>query len=72
MQLTLEGITCAACGWLIERHLVKQAGIIQNTVNVGAARASIKWDPTLTSLSTILGGLSGIGYDAQPFSSRTT
>ncbi|HCF78172.1 MAG TPA: cadmium-translocating P-type ATPase [Glaciecola sp.] len=68
VQLTLEGITCAACGWLIERHLVKQPGIIQNTVNVGAARASIKWDPTMTSLSTILSGLSGIGYDAQPFS----
>jgi len=26
VQLTLEGITCAACGWLIERHLVKQGG----------------------------------------------
>ena len=68
VQLTLEGITCAACGWLIERHLIKQPGVIQNAVNVGAARASIKWDPTVTSLSTILSGLSGIGYDAQPFS----
>lgn len=68
VQLTLEGITCAACGWLIERHLVKQPGVIQNAVNVGAARASIKWDPASTSLSAILSGLSSIGYDAQPFS----
>ena len=68
VQLTLEGITCAACGWLIERHLVKQPGVIQNAVNVGAARASIKWDPSQISLSAILSGLSSLGYEAQPFS----
>lgn len=68
VQLTLEGITCAACGWLIERHLIKQAGILHNAVNVGNARASITWDPSVISLSKILSGLKSIGYNAQPFS----
>ena len=68
VQLTIEGITCAACGWLIERHLVKQDGIVQNAVNVSAARASIKWDPKKISLSAILSGLSTLGYEVQPFS----
>ena len=27
IQLTLEGITCAACGWLIEKQLSKVEGI---------------------------------------------
>jgi Cu2+-exporting ATPase len=27
IQLTLEGITCAACGWLIEKQLSKVDGL---------------------------------------------
>ena len=68
VQLTLEGITCAACGWLIERHLAKAHGVIQNAVNVSNARATIKWDPSQTTLATILADLKHIGYKAYPFS----
>lgn len=68
VQLTLEGITCAACGWLIERHLAKAPGILQNAVNVSAARAVIKWDPNITTLATIMADLKHIGYSAYPFS----
>ena len=68
VQLTLEGITCAACGWLIERHLAKAPGIIQNAVNVSAARAVIKWDPKLTTLAKIMADLKQFGYQAFPFS----
>ncbi len=70
VQLTLEGITCAACGWLIERHLSKVAGISQNSVNVSTARAMVKWDPTQISLSEILKQFAAIGYTARPFSAE--
>lgn len=41
IQLTLEGITCAACGWLIEKQLSKVEGIKQVAVNVQERRALI-------------------------------
>lgn len=67
IQLTVEGITCAACGWLIEKQMAKAAGVVQVAVNVSARRAIITWDPTVTELSQILQNFQQIGYKASPF-----
>ena len=67
IQLTVENITCAACGWLIEKQLSKIEGIRQVSVNVGARRANISWYPATISLSKILKKLKLIGYNALPF-----
>ncbi len=67
IQLTVEGISCAACAWLIEKQLQKIAGIHRITVNVSARRAYIQWDNSLISLSEIIETLGHIGYRALPF-----
>jgi Cu2+-exporting ATPase len=67
IQLTIEGITCAACGWLIEKQLAKVTGIAQVAVNVAERRASVTWDEKIIHLSGILQALKKIGYDALPF-----
>ena len=67
IQLTVEGITCAACGWLIEKQLVKLAGVKQVSVNVSSRRAVINWDEGDVKLSGILSRLKQIGYDSLPF-----
>ena len=67
IQLTLEGITCAACGWLIEKQLAKVDGIEKIAVNVQARRGVVTWDQQRLSLSQVLGALKKIGYTAMPF-----
>ncbi|MDD9209177.1 heavy metal translocating P-type ATPase [Aeromonas dhakensis] len=67
IQLTVEGLTCAACAWLIERHLGNLAGLHYINVNTTTHRARIKWDPDRLSLSNILKGFAKIGYRAYPF-----
>lgn len=67
IQLTLEGITCAACGWLIEKQLSKVEGIKQVAVNVQERRALITWSPIDIKLSQILATLKRIGYVGSPF-----
>ncbi|MFM5813432.1 heavy metal translocating P-type ATPase [Aeromonas dhakensis] len=67
IQLTVEGLTCAACAWLIERHLGNLAGLHYINVNTTTHRARIKWDPDQLSLSDILKGFAKIGYRAYPF-----
>ncbi|WP_336756661.1 heavy metal translocating P-type ATPase [Aeromonas hydrophila] len=67
IQLTVEGLTCAACAWLIERHLGNLAGLHYINVNTTTHRARIKWDPERLSLSDILKGFAKIGYRAYPF-----
>ena len=54
IQLTLEGITCAACGWLIEKQLAKVNGIQQVAVNVQERRALVTWSESKIKLSQIL------------------
>ncbi|WP_429034995.1 heavy metal translocating P-type ATPase [Aeromonas veronii] len=67
IQLTVEGLTCAACAWLIERHLMTLTGLRYINVNTTIHRARIKWDPDQLSLSDILKGFAQIGYRAYPF-----
>ncbi|MCW8092368.1 heavy metal translocating P-type ATPase [Alteromonas sp. ASW11-130] len=67
IQLTIEGITCAACGWLIEKQLSKVTGIQQIAVNIANRRALISWHTKDISLSQILKTLQKIGYKALPF-----
>lgn len=71
IQLTVEGITCAACAWLIEKQLAKLQGIKQISVNVSARRAVIKWDENDIKLSQILSKLKSIGYKSLPFQPDT-
>ncbi|MDX2370583.1 MAG: heavy metal translocating P-type ATPase [Colwellia sp.] len=65
--LTVEGISCAACAWLIEMQLSKLKGIDQITVNGTTQRATIKWQDDQVKLSEILNAIDHIGYQALPF-----
>lgn len=67
IQLTIEGINCPACGWLIEKQLIKHQAIAQVGVNVSAHRATIKWDADKLPLSSVLSTIETIGYKALPF-----
>lgn len=67
IQLTVEGITCAACGWLIEKQLSRLNGIRQVSVNIAQRRAWVKWDNHHVSLSAIIQRLRKIGYKGFPF-----
>ena len=66
-SLILEGIVCAACVWLNERHVNALPGVLEFRVNYATHRAHVKWDDTLIQLSDILRAITAIGYIAHPF-----
>lgn len=65
-QLLVEGITCAACVWLIEHHIGNLAGVSKVSVNATTHRCSVQWNPEQIPLSQIMAGMSAIGYNPQP------
>lgn len=65
--LVIEGITCAACVWLLEHHLSQQPGVEQFSVNLTNHRARLVWNPDATRLSTLFAEVMRIGYKAHPF-----
>ncbi|MDZ7661763.1 heavy metal translocating P-type ATPase [Thiohalophilus sp.] len=65
--LILEGITCAACVWLSERHVGRLPGVLEFSVNYSTQRARVRWDERQIHLSDILKAISAIGYLAHPY-----
>jgi Cu2+-exporting ATPase len=69
-SLILEGITCAACVWLNERHLRQLDGVREVQVNYASHRARITWDDEVIKLSRILQEIQLLGYNAHPYSAE--
>ena len=65
--LLLEGITCAACVWLIEQSLLRISGVISVSINYSNHRLQVSWQEDQVVLSDILLSIQKIGYQAQPF-----
>ncbi|HBA35342.1 MAG TPA: cation transporter [Gammaproteobacteria bacterium] len=65
--LILEGVTCAACVWLNEKHLNSLDGVLQASVNYSTHRMSVKWDNARIQLSEIMAAVAQLGYKAIPF-----
>jgi len=66
-SLILEGIVCAACVWLNERHVMALPGVIEFHINYSTRRATVKWNDSKIKLSDILKAITDIGYIAHPF-----
>ncbi|MBY6185510.1 cadmium-translocating P-type ATPase [Marinobacter hydrocarbonoclasticus] len=65
--LSVEGISCAACAWLIEKHVAALPGVAHISVNTTTQRAVLRWDATQQKLSDLLLAMTQIGYQAAPF-----
>ena len=68
--LLLEGVTCAACLWLIEQRLLRLPGVTAASVNHGARRVRVRWDADQIRLSAILGAIAALGYRAHLYDSN--
>ncbi|GHA99899.1 heavy metal translocating P-type ATPase [Modicisalibacter luteus] len=67
VTLAVDGITCAACAWLIEHRLNAIGGLESSAVNLSHHRLHVVWDPDRLKLSRILAELAAIGYPSQPY-----
>lgn len=66
-MLSIDGITCSACGWLIEQQLSKMPGVSFASLNFATHLLHVKWHKYQSKLSTIIDQLASIGFDAVPF-----
>ena len=65
--LLVDGITCGACAWLIERGLQRCEGVRGVAVNLSARRVQVEWDEARTHLSAIMGVVDALGYRTRGF-----
>ncbi|MGR5238913.1 heavy metal translocating P-type ATPase [Vibrio alfacsensis] len=67
VTLSLEGVSCAACAWLIEKQVSSVNGLVSIRVNTTTNRALLAWDKTQVRLSELLSVIHKLGYKAAPF-----
>ncbi|EGN75817.1 P-type ATPase [Idiomarina sp. A28L] len=65
--LAIEGMTCAACAWLIERQLHHLDGVHKVVVNSSTERVQVSWSAEKARLSQVLRAIHQVGYKALPF-----
>ena len=65
--LLVEGISCAACGWLIEKHLRTLPAVAEARLNLSNHRLQVRWADSQVPLSELLQTLRRIGYAAHPY-----
>jgi len=66
-SLMIEGISCSACIWLLERHVGQLTGVKSFKVNYVNRRALLTFDTQVIRLSDILEAIQSIGYRALPY-----
>ena len=67
VTLTVEGMRCAGCAWLVERLLASVPGVTTATVDFPLRRAEVHFDSHTTRLHTLLETLAKAGYRATPY-----
>lgn len=65
--LSIEGIRCAACVWLIEKRLSQVPGLQSAHLNVATEKLQVSWDASQCKPSDILQAVREVGYVAYPF-----
>lgn len=65
-SLSIAGITCAACIWLLEREINKIPGVTNFSINHGTHKAYIEWTKE-AQLSDVLIKTRQLGYKAKPY-----
>ncbi|MEN0064732.1 MAG: heavy metal translocating P-type ATPase metal-binding domain-containing protein [Myxococcota bacterium] len=71
-RLSIDGLRCASCVWLVEGVLQRTEGVHRATVSYASGRAQIVFDPDLVSIETLGGRIAGLGYVPRPIDGPST
>lgn len=64
----IDGISCAACAWLIEHRVGQLPGVEQAVLNLSSHRLVVRWRYDAIKVSSIAEAIYRLGYKASPFS----
>lgn len=69
VNLSLSGMHCSSCASIIEKSLMKVAGVSKANVNFAAEKALVFYDGNITSVDSLIEAVKKAGYQAQEIKS---
>jgi P-type Cu+ transporter len=64
VDLSITGMTCAACVRRVEQSLSRSPGVVSAAVNLATARATVEYDPAATNIPQLVRAVEATGYGA--------
>ncbi|MCR2822418.1 heavy metal translocating P-type ATPase [Lederbergia panacisoli] len=64
VELVITGMTCAACSNRIEKGLKKMTGVLEANVNLALEKATVEFNPSVSSTKDITNRVEQLGYGA--------
>lgn len=62
LRLSVDGLRCASCVWVVENVLQATPGVTEATLSYATGRASLRWDPNRVDISALAGRIAALGY----------
>jgi copper chaperone CopZ len=63
VTLPVAGMTCGNCARSVERKLTATSGVSNAKVNLEAASATVKFDPSQTAVPKLIAAIEQLGYE---------
>ena len=70
LNLMVDGVTCAACVWLIESVLAREPAVLDGRVNFTTHRLSLRWKGPAADAARYVGLVNALGFRTMPFNPR--
>ncbi len=64
-EISIEGMTCAACVKRVQKSLKKNPGVIEASVHFATNKAVVTYDPRMVSEEAILASIHESGYEGE-------
>lgn len=71
VELSIKGMTCAACSSRVERKLNSTPGIFQATVNLATERAAIEYNPAQLEPRDLINAIKEAGFEGEEIGEQT-
>jgi Cu2+-exporting ATPase len=68
IDILVSGISCPSCVWLLERMLVRVAGVEYVSLSYSGGIASLRFDPDIVTPLQIFSTITELGYAPRPYS----
>jgi P-type Cu+ transporter len=65
IEISLTGMTCAACAARVEKGLSRAPGVRDAAVNFATERATVEYDPSSATAATLVDAVESSGYGAR-------
>jgi heavy metal translocating P-type ATPase len=66
LDLTVAGMWCPACAWVVETALSRQAGVLNASCRFTTDSVRVAYDPVQTSPEALMDTIARLGYSASP------